>query len=319
MDRHKAHHTSAPERAHSQAGLSARRVLLLQSLQHKETDLQRLQKEAQDISRSAQRALQHSGDSFRDLALLLEQRRSEVENWIRSQEQIQLSRLQRLQNQLQEDVTAMKRSLSELDALALTQDRDQCRPPLATDTQHTESRIQTGPRRDFEDVSRAVSALRDKLQLILGKVIVEDPEPSSREDFLRYACDITLDPDTADPHVSLSDGNTRATFVFEKQRSPDHPDRFSVYQVLSREALTGRCYWELEWDGMVLIAAAMETLRETVSLEIMGNPGPWTVRAKVTHFGATKSGLRSQVRPVQKNRGLPGPQCRGTVLLQCSG
>ncbi|KAK7877124.1 hypothetical protein WMY93_032162 [Mugilogobius chulae] len=36
----------------------------------------------------------------------------------------------------------------------------------------------------------------------------------------------------------------------EDQKYPDHPDRFCRnIQVLSRESLTGRCYWEVEWCG----------------------------------------------------------------------
>ncbi len=36
----------------------------------------------------------------------------------------------------------------------------------------------------------------------------------------------------------------------QKQPYPDHPERFeSVQQVLSREILSGRCYWEAEWTG----------------------------------------------------------------------
>ncbi len=39
------------------------------------------------------------------------------------------------------------------------------------------------------------------------------------------------------------------------QSYPDHPDRFEHYeQVLCRESLTGRCYWEVEWSGWVDIA-----------------------------------------------------------------
>ncbi|XP_072317789.1 tripartite motif-containing protein 16-like [Eucyclogobius newberryi] len=266
MEHHKGYDTvsSASERAQRQAQLPARRALLLQSLQHKETDQQRLQQEAQD-SCSAQRALQCSEDSFREMVLLLEKRRSEVEQQILSQEKTQLSPVQELQDQLQQDVTELKKSMSELDTLSLTPDHNQfilrC-PPLATDTQHsTESRIQTGSRRDFEDVSRAVSELRDKLQVFLeeAKVQVQDelrPEPSCREDFLRYARDITLDPNTASKHLSLSDGNRRVTSVDEYQSYPDHPDGFTIWQVLSPEELTGRCYWELEWSEVVLIAAA---------------------------------------------------------------
>ncbi|KAK0148797.1 Neoverrucotoxin subunit alpha [Merluccius polli] len=40
--------------------------------------------------------------------------------------------------------------------------------------------------------------------------------------------------------------------VGEDQRYPDHPERFDTWpQVLCRESLTGRCYWEVERRGPV--------------------------------------------------------------------
>uniref|UniRef100_A0A8C5BMX9 B30.2/SPRY domain-containing protein n=1 Tax=Gadus morhua TaxID=8049 RepID=A0A8C5BMX9_GADMO len=67
------------------------------------------------------------------------------------------------------------------------------------------------------------------------------------------ACDLTLDPNTAHRHLSLSEDNRKVTAVEEVQSYPDHPDRFDYPVVLGREALTGRCYWEVEWRGGVLI------------------------------------------------------------------
>ncbi|CAL8407021.1 unnamed protein product, partial [Arctogadus glacialis] len=68
----------------------------------------------------------------------------------------------------------------------------------------------------------------------------------------RYACDLTLDPNTAHRFLSLSEDNRKVTLVGEGQSYPDHPERFdSQLQVLGREALTGRCYWEVEWGGRV--------------------------------------------------------------------
>ncbi|CAL8390689.1 unnamed protein product [Boreogadus saida] len=68
------------------------------------------------------------------------------------------------------------------------------------------------------------------------------------------ACDLTLDPNTAYRELSLSEDNRKVTWVEEDQSYPDHPDRFDVQtQVLGREALTGRCYWEVEWEGEVWI------------------------------------------------------------------
>ncbi|XP_026106576.1 tripartite motif-containing protein 16-like [Carassius auratus] len=66
----------------------------------------------------------------------------------------------------------------------------------------------------------------------------------------KWACDLTLDPNTAHTHLVLSDENKKITCVFEDQPYPDHPERFDrVPQVLSVESLTGRCYWETEWSG----------------------------------------------------------------------
>uniref|UniRef100_A0AAY5F2T0 B30.2/SPRY domain-containing protein n=1 Tax=Electrophorus electricus TaxID=8005 RepID=A0AAY5F2T0_ELEEL len=73
---------------------------------------------------------------------------------------------------------------------------------------------------------------------------------SARLEDPHYACDLTLDPNTAHTRLSLSEGNRKVTRVWEQQPYPDHPDRFDVcVQVVCRESLTGPCYWEAEWSG----------------------------------------------------------------------
>ncbi|XP_028974031.2 NACHT, LRR and PYD domains-containing protein 12-like isoform X2 [Esox lucius] len=65
----------------------------------------------------------------------------------------------------------------------------------------------------------------------------------------KYACDLTLDPNTTHRTLSLSERNRKVTEGKEKQY-PDHPERFDTRpQVLCREGLSGRCYWEVEWTG----------------------------------------------------------------------
>ncbi len=45
------------------------------------------------------------------------------------------------------------------------------------------------------------------------------------------------------------------------QSYPDHPDRFDVCrQVLCRESVCGRCYWELEWSGDVFISVSYKSI-----------------------------------------------------------
>ena len=48
----------------------------------------------------------------------------------------------------------------------------------------------------------------------------------------------------------------------EKQPYPDHPERFDYWcQLMCREALTGRCYWEVEWRGGVNISVTYRGIR----------------------------------------------------------
>ncbi|XDV16944.1 hypothetical protein PO909_016431 [Leuciscus waleckii] len=64
----------------------------------------------------------------------------------------------------------------------------------------------------------------------------------------KYACDLTLDPNTAHNQLILSEENRKITYVKERQPYPDHPERFAgIPQVMCGESLTGRCYWEVEW------------------------------------------------------------------------
>ncbi|KAI4875391.1 hypothetical protein NFI96_008918 [Prochilodus magdalenae] len=75
------------------------------------------------------------------------------------------------------------------------------------------------------------------------------------------SCEVTLDPNTAYSSLSLSDGNRKVERVDEDQSYPDHPERFDERpQVLSRESLTGRCYWEAEWSGDVDISVSYKSI-----------------------------------------------------------
>ncbi|KAK9539474.1 hypothetical protein VZT92_004578 [Zoarces viviparus] len=78
----------------------------------------------------------------------------------------------------------------------------------------------------------------------------------SRPGLRKYSCELTLDTNTVNRELKLSDNNRKVTCVKEYQSYPDHPDRFDVWpQLLCRTGLTGRCYWEVEWRGEVQISS----------------------------------------------------------------
>ncbi|KAF4114004.1 hypothetical protein G5714_004227 [Onychostoma macrolepis] len=97
----------------------------------------------------------------------------------------------------------------------------------------------------------------------------------------KYACFLTLDPNTANTQLILSEENRKVTRVEGKQSYPDHPDRFDAYaQVLCRDKVCGRCYWEIEWSGgdYAFISVSYKTISRkgrvlSACLDVMISPG----------------------------------------------
>ncbi|KAL0149934.1 hypothetical protein M9458_054766, partial [Cirrhinus mrigala] len=107
----------------------------------------------------------------------------------------------------------------------------------------------------------------------------------------KYACDLTLDTNTANTELILSDENRKATRVNEDQSYPDHPERFDVSeQVLCVESLTGRCYWETEWsgDGVHISVAYKGIKRKGVSYDCAfgWNENSWSLECSDHRFTA---------------------------------
>ncbi|XP_048026780.1 NACHT, LRR and PYD domains-containing protein 3-like [Megalobrama amblycephala] len=64
----------------------------------------------------------------------------------------------------------------------------------------------------------------------------------------KYSHQFTLDLNTVNKNLCLSENNRVITGTNTVQPYPDHPDRFDIVyqQVLCRESVSGRCYWEIE-------------------------------------------------------------------------
>ncbi|XP_072235752.1 NLR family CARD domain-containing protein 3-like [Leuresthes tenuis] len=84
--------------------------------------------------------------------------------------------------------------------------------------------------------------------------------PSSREAAVLQQ--LTIDTNTVNRKLKLSDNSRKVTHVEEFQSYPDHPDRFDEWcQLLCTNVLTGRCYWEVEWRGGVYISVSYRGIR----------------------------------------------------------
>ncbi|CAI5678098.1 unnamed protein product [Oreochromis niloticus] len=301
VDEHKGHDTvsAAAERTERQRELEVSRQNIQQRIQDREKDVKLLQQEVEAINQSADQTVEHSEKIFTELIHLIQKRSSDVKQQIRSQQETEVSRVKELEEKLEQEITELKRKDAELKQLSHTEDHIQFLhnyPSLSALSESTDSSsINIRPLSYFEDVTAAVSEVRDKLQDILREEwtnisltvtevnvsLSDPPEPKTRAGFLKYSCEITLDPNTANKQLLLSEGNRKVTLMYQQQSYCDHPDRFTVYkQVLSRESLTGRCYWEVEWRGEVYVAVAYKNIsRKGLGKECWfgGNDKSWSL------------------------------------------
>ncbi|XP_062284296.1 tripartite motif-containing protein 16-like, partial [Scomber scombrus] len=287
VNEHKGHDTvsAAAERTERQRELEVSRLNIQQIIQDREKDVELLQQEVEAVTLSADKLVEDNEKISSELIRLFHKRSSDVKQQIRSQQETEVSRVKELQEKLQQEITELMRKDAKLKQLSHTEDHNQFLhnyPSVSQLSAPTDSSsINIRPLRYFEDVTAAVSELRDKLQdmlkdkwtnISLTETEVDvllsepEPEPKTRAEFLKYSCEITLDPNTANRNVLLSEGNRKAEVTSQTQSYPSHPDRFDGYwvQILSKESLTGRCYWEVEWGGEgVDIALAYKKIKRS--------------------------------------------------------
>ncbi|XP_027141677.1 E3 ubiquitin/ISG15 ligase TRIM25-like, partial [Larimichthys crocea] len=123
MDEHKGHDTvsAAAERTERQRELEVSRLNIQQRIQDREKDVKELQQEVEAINGSADKAVEDSEKIFTELIRLMEKRRSDVKQQVRSQQETEVSRVKDLQEKLEQEITELKRKDAELEKLSHTE------------------------------------------------------------------------------------------------------------------------------------------------------------------------------------------------------
>ncbi|XP_038126705.1 NLR family CARD domain-containing protein 3-like [Cyprinodon tularosa] len=77
----------------------------------------------------------------------------------------------------------------------------------------------------------------------------------------KYFCELLFDTNTINTNLKLSDDQRMVTVLEEEQPYPDHGDRFSWWQLMCRNGMTGCSYWEVEWKGRVHISVSYRSIK----------------------------------------------------------
>ncbi|XP_073678551.1 tripartite motif-containing protein 16-like [Garra rufa] len=266
VDEHRNHEavSTAAERVEKQKELVQKQAKFQQQIQQREKIQEKVKEAVENHKHSAQTAVEDSERILPELIRAIEKKCSEMAPMIRAREKIVVSQAEELLKRLEQETDDLRGTNAKLEQLLHTRDHTHFLqtfpslpvPPGSPDV----PRITDG---SFDGIGDSVSQLRQKLEDFCSKEIakisgqmtciqiIPTPEYSSRTDFLQYFQNFTLDPNTAHQRLYLSEEYRKVTYNTTLQYA-DHPDRFSYWwQVLCRESVSGRGYWEVEWDGRV--------------------------------------------------------------------
>ncbi|XP_078127291.1 E3 ubiquitin/ISG15 ligase TRIM25-like [Sander vitreus] len=333
LDEHEGHDTvlALTERTEKQGELGTSRQKIQQRIQDREKEVKLLRQEAEAINHSADEAVEESEKIFTDLICLIEKRSSDVTQQIRCHQKTEVNRVKELQEKLQQEITELRRKDAALEQLSHRKDHTeflQKYSSLSCLRKTTDSPSINCPMQYFEDVTAAVSEVRDKLQDILSDVwtkisepeadvLLPQAEPKTRGEFLQYSHQTRLDPNTANTRLLLSEGDTKATVMSGKQVYPSHPDRFTdMFQVLSGESLSGRHYWEVERSGYeVSVAVAYRDISRTGYKSGFGNDDKcWALECFKNRFEFRHNSITTIISGPQSSRVGVYLDHRGGVL-----
>ncbi|XP_036416734.1 tripartite motif-containing protein 16-like [Colossoma macropomum] len=247
-----------------------------QRIQEKQKKLQELEQAVNSLKRCAQTAVEDTERIWTELICSIEKKRSELTELIRAQEEAELSAAEELLEKLEQEIADLKRRNTELEQLSLTEDHihflQSFQSLSVSSGSEDSSSISVHHHLSFDGVRSALSDLKERLEEFCREEFRKIPpqaaadplslsEPKSREDFLQYFCQLTLNPNTAHHQLILSESNRVVKWSHVVQSYSDHPERFDCRsQVLSVESLSGRCYWEVKQNGPVKISVSYKKI-----------------------------------------------------------
>ncbi|KAG5844350.1 hypothetical protein ANANG_G00161580 [Anguilla anguilla] len=357
VSEHRGHDivSAEAERGEKQKLLGVSQAEIRQKCQERMKELDELRTAVDSLKSSAQRAMTESEKLFSEMIRSIERMRAEVTKLIGINEKAAFNQAEGLVERLEQEIEELKKKESGLKQLHSTEDHIhflQNFNYLCTPTDDgVIPRVSLNPDFSFGAARKAVAEIKERLEELsreelmkISKSVNETPvytmenrtrdrtirakemtmvdsapplEPKSRSDFLKYFCQLRLDPSTAYKELHLSDGNRKVIRTRDLQPYSENSERFDSFaQVLCREALSGgRFYWEIEWSGEFSIGVAYKGIsrKGKGSLCLLGyNDKSWSLLC-------SDSGYSAWHNRVDKNINAPHSPRIGVYLDHTAG
>uniref|UniRef100_A0A4W4EHN1 E3 ubiquitin-protein ligase TRIM39-like n=1 Tax=Electrophorus electricus TaxID=8005 RepID=A0A4W4EHN1_ELEEL len=235
--------------------------------------------------KSTEKEIADNSEVFNALIRAIERSQAELHQVMEEKQKAVERQAEGLIKDLEQEITDLKRRDTELEQLSHTEDHihllqmypSVCSPP------HTKNwtDISINIHLSVESVRRVLSHLQKTMNDRINKRLNLKLRETGLNSVLLLSVDVTLDPDTANRYLILSDDGKKVTCGDTKQNLPDNPKRFDMYAiVLGKEGFSsGRFYYEVqvkgktEWD----VGVARESVNRKGQITLTPQNGYWTV------------------------------------------
>ncbi|XP_063042588.1 E3 ubiquitin-protein ligase TRIM58 isoform X3 [Engraulis encrasicolus] len=282
---HRAHYTIPVERewAEKKSHLKKTESEVQQMIDDRQRKVEEIKRSVELNKSSALREIEDSMQVFSELVRAVQRAQAELVLSIEEKQRETERWAQGLIGELEKEIADLRRRNVDLEHLARTEDHihflqkfpDICTHPVTKDwsgtSVHTEQCVGT--------IRRAVMRLEDTLEEEIDKLAENELKRVQQ-----YAVDVTLDPDTANPWLQLSEDCRQLRHLGSWQDLPDTPERFdTVVIALGRQPITtGRRYWEVqvgEKDDWYL-GVARASVNRKGRIAVSSTHGYWALAMK---------------------------------------
>uniref|UniRef100_A0A3B3HZ46 Si:dkey-46i9.6 n=1 Tax=Oryzias latipes TaxID=8090 RepID=A0A3B3HZ46_ORYLA len=277
---HRAHYTVPVERewTEKKAQLKRTGIDVQQMIQDRVTKVEeiKLSLELNKVCFQKRKEMDESMQVFSELVRSIQRAQAELVVAIEEKQRQTERRAQGLISELEQEISELKRRNADLENVARTDHIHflqsfpaLCTPPSVKDWSETSVPTDTCVgmiRRTVCHLEATLTEMIDKLPGFASTV------------------DVTLDPDTANPWLQLSQDRRQVRHLGAWQDLPDHPDRFdTVVIVLGREGFTsGRHYWEVQVGDKDdwYIGVARSSVNRKGRISVSTTQGYWALALK---------------------------------------
>uniref|UniRef100_A0A671UEW8 Uncharacterized protein n=1 Tax=Sparus aurata TaxID=8175 RepID=A0A671UEW8_SPAAU len=248
-----------------------------QMIQKRRLKLQEMKRSVELSKNDADREIAAGVQVFSALKESVERSQAELIDTIKEKQRETEKQAEGFIKELEQEISELEKRSSEVEQLSQSEDHLhllQSFPSLNT----------APPTKDWTGVSvrppsyegtvvRAVNQLEKTLSKQMKKV--------GQKWVQQYAVDVTLDPDTANPNLILSDDGKQVKLGEVKKNLPDNPERFDlcVYILAKQSFSSGRFYYEVQVKGKTYwtLGVARESINRKGVITQRPQNGYWMI------------------------------------------